>query len=439
MTLSQYLHLDARRKGDRSTAHSQPVVLLAATVWWPLSARLAVALVQAGCVVKAICPPGHPLHYVRGTNKIYDYRRIDSLAALEDAIRDARPDMIVPCDDGAVWQLHDLYELKNDLRALIVRSLGSAGAYATIRSRGHFLAAAAELGVRVPQTQILDSEQQLAAWWTQPSTSAVLKLDGTWGGTGVAIAQSKEQGLEAFRNMKRPSGMSLAIKRSLVNRDPLALWAWRKKVKPAVCIQEFIAGRPANTMFLAHQGTLLSIVTVEVLCAQGMTGAATVVRVIQNDEIKDAATVIAQRFELSGFHGLDFILEEATGGAYLIEMNPRCTQLGHLQLEGQGDLAEALYTQLSGAAPSPSPDSIQGDTIAFYPQASAWNPENPYLLTGHHDVPWEEPELAHELLRESWPDRQWTARIYHRFRAPKRDESVDFKDLASVPSRSAIR
>lgn len=62
------------------------------------------------------------------------------------------------------------------------------------------------------------------------------------------------------------------------------------------------------------------------------------VRLIDHSEMAQAACKLAQRLELSGFHGLDFVLEADSGAAYLIELNPRCTQLGHLSIARQGSL-----------------------------------------------------------------------------------------------------
>lgn len=220
----------------------------------------------------------------------------------------------------------------------------------------------------------------------------------------------------------------MAWKRFLINRDPFALWAWRRPEAPHVTVQQFIPGRPANTMFVCWQGEVLSTVTVEVVCAQGATGAANVVRLIQNEEIAEAARLVARRFMLNGFHGLDFVLEKGTGIPYLIELNPRCTQLGHLRLPFQGDLAGAFSAKLKGEDLPPEDDPIGGDTVAFFPQAFSWNPRSPYLRHGYHDVPWEEPDLLRELLREPWPDRQLLARIYHRFRPPKQPAEVQFDE-----------
>ena len=405
-------------------------------MWWPLSARLASALIHHGCRVSAVCPPGHPLRFVAGIEHLYPYRGLDSLEALKSAIAASRPAVIVPCDDGVVWQLHSLYAQCPELRQLIEYSLGQADSYPTIRSRARMLQTAFELGIRIPATDTLTSEDDLEKWHLENST--VLKADGTWGGSGVEIAHSHSQALAAFRKLSHPYGAGTAWKRLLVNRDPLALWLWRSGDRPNVTIQQFIPGSPANTMFASWRGEVLSMVTVEVLSAQGATGAATVVRLIQNAEIAEAARLLARRFMLSGFHGLDFILEECTGAAYLIELNPRCTQLGHLRIQDQGDLAGIFTAVLKGTGNPPTDNGITGETIAFFPQAFSWNPQSPYLHHGYHDVPWEEPKLFRELLREPWPDRQWLARAYHTLRPPNKPSEVQFDRVSHRDSEQSL-
>jgi hypothetical protein len=402
----------------------KPVVLICATTWWQLSARMALALLRQGCKVVAICPPGHPLRYVNGIKDVYLYGSIDSIKSLRTAILQSGPDVIVPCDDGVVWQLHELHADSFELRDVIESSLGSADSYETIRSRGDLLNTAAELGIRVPQTVELLSKVDLQKW---PFTSGVLKLDGSWGGTGVEIADSPTEIMQAYEKLSKPKGAGFSWKRFFVNRDPLALWSWRNAGKPRITMQQFIPGRPANAMFACWKGEVLSIVAVEVLNSQGATGSATVVQVIQHPEMIEAARKLSKKLSLHGFHGLDFILEKDTNDAYLIELNPRCTQLGHLRLADQGDLAGAFTSKLKEEAPSIPLDTIRGDTIAFFPQAFLLNPKNPYLVSGHHDVPWEEPALIRELLQGPWPDRQWPARVYHFFRPPKRPEDLQIQ------------
>ncbi|HTJ29204.1 MAG TPA: ATP-grasp domain-containing protein [Acidobacteriaceae bacterium] len=413
----------------------RPVVLVGATTWWPLSARLAMAFLRHGCRVVAICPPGHPLRFVDGIEAIHTYRGLDSLSSLEAAIRAAKPDLIAPCDDGVVWQLHRIHQSHPAHREIIERSLGPAEHYATLRSRGRFLLAAQELGIRIPETQTITTPDELRRW---PSESpAVLKLDGTWGGSGVAIVRSRAEALAAFQRLSTPVSRGAVLKRWAVNRDPLALWSLHGHEESTVSIQQFIPGRPANTMMVCWNGQMLANLSVEVLSAQGATGAATVVRVIDHPEIDQAARLIAFRFQLTGCYGLDFILEEETHAAYLIELNPRATQLGHLRLEGQGDLAHSLAAHIGASIdPSETVDCAIGSTIAFFPQAFNWNPHSPYLRSAYHDVPWEQPHLVREILRPIWPERQRLYRLYHRIRPLRELAEANFDE---APKTAALR
>jgi carbamoylphosphate synthase large subunit len=60
-----------------------------------------------------------------------------------------------------------------------------------------------------------------------------------------------------------------------------------------------------------------------------------------------AAERIAYRLGLSGSFGLDFMIEDASLETYLIELNPRCSPLSHLQHGEERDLISALWAQLS--------------------------------------------------------------------------------------------
>jgi len=129
-----------------------------------------------------------------------------------------------------------------------------------------------------------------------------------------------------------------------------------------------------------------------------------------------AARILARRLELSGFFGLDFMIEEETGSCYLIEMNPRSTPLAHLALGMGRDPLAALAARLSGAAPSARQPVTQEDLIAYFPQAWHWDPNSEFLKISFCDVPSSEPELVKDLLQVPFPDRSLLARISHRLR-----------------------
>ena len=78
-----------------------PRVLLAATLEWPNAARLAIAFRDAGFVVFAVAPVGHPVHAMGTPQGTFLYRAHRPVDSLRRAIEISRPDLIVPCDDRA--------------------------------------------------------------------------------------------------------------------------------------------------------------------------------------------------------------------------------------------------------------------------------------------------------------------------------------------------
>jgi ATP-grasp domain len=405
-----------------------PSVLLVAAKWWPLSARLALALIRHGCKVQALCPAGHPLTHVSGISRVHPLGGIFSLASVRRALLECRPDLVIPCDDGSVSQLHEIHEVEPLLRSLIEFSLGPRESYPVVESRYRFLSMALELGIRVPRTETVARVEDLASWHADTASTAVVKVDGESGGNGVRISRSLDESLAAWRDLSTPRGLATAWKRLAIDRDPLAFWLRRRHRIPAVSVQEFIPGRPANSMLVCWRGELLSIVSVVVVAAEGPTGAATIVRVIQDERMTNAARLVVSRLMLSGFYGLDFIIEAGTGVPFLIEMNARCTQLGHIEFAGQGCLAGVLAAVLRGEPPPEVSCPVLNDTIALFPQAlAAGEPCRPHLEASFHDVPSEEPGLVDELMLKSWPQRRWAARIYHAFKPLERAEPVLFE------------
>jgi ATP-grasp domain len=349
--------------------------------------------------------------FVQGVDTVYGYSAADPVKSLATALRRTNPDIVIPCDERAVAQLHELHTKYEEWRALVERSLGNPRAFATVRSRGSLMGVARQCGLLIPESRDIRSREDLRLWFAEFPGRAVLKLDGSWGGNGVEFVGSYPEAVQVFENMAGPMSFGKALKRFLVNRDRVAFWEFERS-EPVVSIQTYIPGRPANSMLVCREGKLHGQVSVEVLETQGKRGASTVVRVIENEDMTRAAGLLTKRLSLSGFHGLDFMIEEGTQRAYLIELNPRCTQLGHLSLSDAGDLAAILCSRLTGEPVPGRHPGIISDIIVFFPQALAWNPNCTYLRTGYHDVPSEEPELIAELLKAPWPERQWRARLY---------------------------
>jgi ATP-grasp domain len=415
-------------------------VLIVAAKWWPSSARLASVLSRRGCRVHALCPAHHPLTYISGLQGMRRYGAIASLATLRRALIETRPDVVIPCDDGVVAQLHELHRREPPLRHLIESSIGPPESYPIVSNRYLLLDTARQLGIRVPETRVVAKPADLENWHeTMPATS-VLKVDGESGGNGVRISDGLDQSLAALSEFATPISFSTSLKRHLIDKDPLAFWASRRKHPREVTVQEFIPGRPANSMILCREGKVLSALSVQVVASEGPTGAATIVSRIDNESMTQAGVRIAARLNLTGFFGLDFVLAPDSQNACLIELNPRCTQLGHLEFSVYGSLADVFRATWRGEPLKDNTDRpIGAETIALFPQARAAGGICEQLVDlSFHDVPWDEPRLVSELMRGSWPQRRRLARLYHAFRPLRRSHPLVFEPIETLAMRERL-
>jgi ATP-grasp domain len=406
--------------GD-STAHevfsrdvSTAKILLTATNRWPSSVRLAIEFSRVGHIVSIICPVhGHPSRKVRSAHRTFPYRSLAPLDSLADAIEAVKPDIIIPCDDKAVRHLHQLYSSKRgrcsreiDIPALVARSLGAPESFATVDSRYSLLQLSRDEQILTPETSIINTSSGLDQWMSAHSRPWVLKADGTSGGTGVRIAHTGEEAHEYYDDLSRSMGILQLIKHLTVDRDLILERRWSSSlrgVRPTIVAQSFIPGSAANCAVVCWKGAVLAGMCCEAVSTETAVGPATVIRLVENADMMVAAERIAQRLSLSGFFGLDFVIEEGTGAAYLIEMNPRSTPPSHLRLGSGRDMIGALSAQLAGK-PFREPVSVtQNNLIAYFPQASLRDSE--FLPFSYHDVPEAEPELVEELCRPL-PDRR---------------------------------
>ena len=412
---------------------AKPSVLIVVAKWWSLSARLAAELVRHGWRVSVLCPAGHPIVHVRDLDRVERYAGIRSLSCLSRTIKSVSPDLVIPCDDGVVAQLHALHELEPSMRPLIEASLGDPASFPIVRSRRQLLEAAAHLGIRVPETRRVTSAEEIALWHDEKGDASVVKRDGESGGNGVRVCASLGDAMAAWRELSTPNSLATGVKRLTIDRDPLAIWQCKHRPVPEITLQRLVDGRPANTMAACLDGEVLAEVSVIVLAADGPTGAATMIQRISEPRMGHAARLLARRLKLSGFFGLDFMIEASTGDPYLIEMNPRCTQLGHLEFLDQGSLAGVFTAKWRGIPLPRATKPIPLATIGLFPQALKTLPPDSRRLEGAYvDLPSDQPALAAELKLDSWPERRWVARLYHRVRPMVRAASVEY-DQSAVP------
>ena len=367
------------------------------------------ALAAAGCTVDALCPARHPLGRMRVVRTTHTYRGLMPLKSLADAISATAPDLIVPGDDLATAHLQRLYEREKrradggrSVCELIERSLGSSESFPIVYARAAFMEMASQENIRAPKTGVIENIDDLKTWVAQTGFPIVLKANGTSGGDGVRVAHTLEQAERAFRTLQAPPLMARAAKRAVVDQDKTLVWPSLLRHRSVVNAQTFVVGHEATSTVACWKGNVLASLHFEVINKRDAAGPSSVVRFIENDEMLTAAEKMVHRLKLSGVHGFDFMLESHTGNAYLIEINPRSTQVGHLSLGPGRDLPAALYSALSGDPLRTGPKVTENDTITLFPQEWLRDPASPFLISGYHDVPWEEPELLRACVAKRW-------------------------------------
>lgn len=388
-------------------------ILLTASLRWPLAARLAIAFADLGCHVEALCPRGHPLTLITAARRVHRHRALAPLGSLRDAIAAAIPDLIVPCDDGAALHLDALHRQAGSersgqtLRTLIELSLGAPAACTLATSREALMALASSLGVRHPGTAAIEGPAELAAWIGRHGLPAVLKLNRSWGGQGVAIVHTLAEAQAALARLCSPPSLRTLAVRLLLDRDWTPLWNRVTGPDPAVSVQNFIAGTPANRAVACWRGEVLAGTSVEAVETQDATGPATVVRVIDNREMTEAARRLVAHLGLSGFWGFDFVL--GANAACLIEVNPRATPV--CPLPAGDDLPASLLGALTGQSCAIA-RSVAHEVIALFPGETRRQPDSVHLYSAWHDVPWNEPALVQDCLAKPWAERGWIARLW---------------------------
>jgi glutathione synthase/RimK-type ligase-like ATP-grasp enzyme len=392
-----------------------PTILIASAARWFTTPRLAIAFARLGCNVDAICPAPHPLRVTKVLRHTYAYRALSSVDSFLRAIDSSHPDLIVPGDDLTIKNLQDLYssqqktndEAGHRICELIERSIGSPDSFPIVIARASFMELASQEGIRVPKTVVLADVRDLEAWTSQMGFPVVLKADGSSSGEGVRIAYTLTEAKRALRTLQAPPQFIRVAKRVLIDRDSTWIRPALERRHSVVNAQEFVTGRDTTSLVACWKGEVLAALHFEVVIKQYERGPASVLRLIENEEIADVTKKAARRLNISGLHGFDFLLEKATEKPYLIEMNPRPTQVGHLALGPGRDLTAALNAAVSGKPIPKTRQVTDNPTIALFPQEWSRDPQSTFLNSAYHDIPWEEPDLIRDCLCKSrrWNDR----------------------------------
>lgn len=368
-----------------------------------------------GFDVDTVCPTGHLLKNVHCVRRMLGYNALLPMHSITTAIRAAKPHLLIPCDDLASRQIHEVYKQAvqsgdHNTGRLIEYSLGPSENFDIIDGRTPLMQVAEQQGIRVPKSGVVADAGEIEKWAKEMGFPLVLKADGTSSGEGVAIVNKLEQAKRWLGLLQAPPSVLRTMKWMIVNHDLRSLQGTLFHRQAVVNAQSFVAGHEATSLTACWKGNVLAELHFEVLCEQQSAGPASVLKRIDNCEMSATAKTMARRLQLSGLHGFDFMLEKDSGKAFLIEMNPRTTQVGHLALGEGRDLPAALYAAVTGSDVQPRAKATENDVIVLFPEAWLRDPTNEFLRCGYHDVPWEEPGLVQRCAQRNGLINSWLSR-----------------------------
>lgn len=390
-----------------SNQHPPRVLIVTMYKWWLGVARLPMALREAGFEVAAWCPDesfiaksgGLARHYPWQTEANWHWELLRIVA-------DWDPRLVIPADETLAVFLRKLARGSGGLRredrrmrCILRESLGDPRRSAALDGKIQLQALARSLGIRTPDDHVFRSPDAAVVHGHAFGWPLVLKDESAAGGRGVAICPNEAALRTAWAqwNADRPSRSLKARLREWI-KDPRAALAG-----PRRSVQRFISGRPAFHAVVAWQGRRLGGITAVVEVANPpVTGPSCVVRIKNLPEISEASEKLVEATGMTGFAGFDFMVEDGTDQAYLLECNPRPTPVSHLQAPVAANLCRRLHTAMAGEEPV-GEESFPEQLLVLFPQELLRDPASAYLPQARVDYPATDPALV-AALKAHYPE-----------------------------------
>jgi hypothetical protein len=194
------------------------------------------------------------------------------------------------------------------LATLIKRSLGDPMHYRTSTNKLLLPTAASALGVRMPASATVSNLREAESFAARHGYPIVLKLAYGFGGDAVATCGDRQ---------------ALDCALPALRESPFAdLGA----SSDTLLAQAYIAGHITYYFIAAWEGQLLAgYATDRVLANPEPKGPASVIRYHRDPVIRDFAVKLVRGFAMNGLAGLECVVDDRTGEAYVIEINRRVT------------------------------------------------------------------------------------------------------------------
>ncbi len=357
---------------------------------WLTIERLPLCLQQAGFQISFLCqaesivndlPAAHKIHWTQG----------DFLTQVESAILAGSPDLLVCLDEATIHALTAVSETPafDDFvmrqGPLLQRSLGNLKTLKSRCQRRFLCAPVVQERIRLPRTITSRDPAVLLRFAEECDWRVAAKREGSFGGLGVKKIVTEEEFRRALPEI-------VAVTEGCI-------------------LQQWIEGEITMCASIARAGKILSSLALQKIESLPL-GYSTVVKPIISPSMDEIAAAMADTLQLSGFFSCDFIVEEGTGIAYLIELNPRPVTVFHLDWLFGLSTAQAVHDLITGESRVQT-STLVGNygEVALFPKALMHRTESVNSRHGLlHDVPWDCPEVL-SAYRRKYPKKimRWAA------------------------------
>jgi len=373
------------------------LLLVSTATRWLGTARMPRVLARAGFEVSLLAPKDSLATKSRYLTHIgilpVTATPSEWLRGLVQMVEKVSPQMLVPCDEMAIRLLFTVALTPPPglasmrwarLVRLIAASLGDPQRYAVSIDKTLLPSAAQALGVRVPPyalaARIEDAIEHAAAL----HYPVVLKRRFGFAGQGVAVVSTPTELADAAQQLMRP--------------DPLDLG---EPGRTQLLVQAYIDGPHHSQALVALRGVPVAGFAWERHVATSpVKGQTTVLRFVNSRETRDFSEALCRGFGMSGFFNVQFVIDQRSGAAHLLEINRRLVTHMHMGERVGEDLGRALFDALEGNArhAMQGSDEGSGESVVVFPREWLRDPESRLLTELPVDLPWDEPELLVAML-----------------------------------------
>lgn len=316
---------------------------------------------------------------------------VEWLQYVATAVRSVRPGWILPGDDVSLRLMMEVAcappanmvpEVRDELTALIVRSLGDPAHYLDSVDKTRLMPIARALGVDVPEGDAVADEDDAARLASDLGYPVIVRPAYGHAGRGIAKCRDEQAVREAMRAIVPPPG-------------------WAPSSGRAALVQRIVVGENHNRPALAWDGREIAGFTrMSVRKYPEPDGPGAVSRYVDVPAITAANRKLLEALDVTGFAGTQFLVEKDTGRAFLIEINRRMTPATHTGAQVGVDLAAAFAACARGQPWTGPTESTAGDgfTLALFPMEWMRDPTSPLLNSLPNDVPWDDPAVVRAFL-----------------------------------------